>query len=214
MPLIGDYFYYKAKMAFDEWQTRRLFYHHSSFAMCDIALLRAYRKANPYRMSKQFLLEKGTTDPHQYGETPITTYWTIAEASGLSASDRVIELGCGRGRGLFFWSTYYGCKAHGIEWNPDFVSKAQEIKHADVTIVCEDMLKSDLSPATFIYLYGTCLSDACMKELTSSFSQVASGTKIVTVSEPLAEDHLFSLKKVIPIRFPWGKTGAYLHVRR
>jgi len=216
MLLIGDYFYYKAKLLFYDWQTRSLFYHHPQFALYDRALLKAYRFLNPYRLSKEFLLKKKEENPHQYGETPIKAYYEIAKTFGLTAEDRVIELGCGRGRGLFFLSAYYGCCVHGIEWNPRFVAIASQIKERfalpKVTFTCEDMFTADLTQATFIYLYGTCLNDDSIEQLIESLKKVAPGTKIVTISYSLAREGLFKLVKELPLYFPWGSTEAYLHI--
>lgn len=215
---IGRHFYYRAKLSFYEWQTRRLFYAHAEFAKQDRALLRAYRFINPYRLSRDFLLSRGAEDPHQYGETPVKSYFQMAEACGLTSQDRVLELGCGRGRGVFFLASFYGCQVHGIDWNPQFVAIAQSIQASTqasrISFSCEDMFLTDLRQASFIYLYGTCLSDACIDKMLFSLERAAPGTKIVTVSYSLERPDLFTLEKKLLLRFPWGKAEAYLHIRR
>lgn len=205
--------YYRAKLEWEEWQTRRLFYHHASFAHFDRALLDAYRLINPYQISKDFFIEQGEADPHQYGETPIRTYAKIAELAEISPEDHVIELGCGRGRGLIFFATYCGSTAHGIEWNPRFVQKIDRLQVPKVTLACADMLTADLTPATFVYLYGTCLSEQNLQKLLFSLEKMRQNTKIVTVSEPLKDKDLFVCTKTFPIRFPWGVTEGYLHLK-
>lgn len=210
---IGSYFYYRAKLKWEEWRTRRLFYTHAQFAYHDSALTQSYRYLNPYQVSKQFFMEKGEADPHQYGETPIRTYAKIVEAAELTSEDLVVELGCGRGRGLIFFATFYGMTAHGIEWNPHFVQKIHDLQVPKVSVSCEDMLTADLSSATFVYLYGTCLSEVYLEKLLFSLKKMKQSTKLVTVSAPIINNDLFVCVKTFEIQFPWGKTKGYLHLK-
>lgn len=158
----------------------------------------------------------GAQDVDTYGETPITTLWKIAQECKMTKEDHLIELGCGRGRGVFFLNDLIGCRATGIEWNPDFVHLAQQaVNHDDPTslcYICSDMLSADLSDATMIYLFGTCLSDQYIKKLIQRIEQLHQPPQVITVSYPLSDysDH-WQVIKEFEGSFVWGSTSIFLN---
>ena len=205
-------------MFWEERKVKARFYSHPLFAQHDRMLKRAYRFRNPYRINQVFLKKKGETDIHNYGETPLTSLCTIAEQCGLTPSDRVIELGCGRGRGVFFLSDVLGCQATGIEWIPEFVYLAQQIstegvpQKGQIRWICQDMLEANLSEATCVYFCGTCFSDPFIKRLITLLSGLSSQVKIITVSYPLSDySTLFRVVKQFSASFPWGQGDIYLN---
>ena len=75
------------------------------------------------------------------------------------------------------------------------------------------MLKSDLTKASVIYLYGTCLKDEAISTLLFSFKELKKGTKVVTVSYPLSDyTDAFVLKKKFIASYPWGKTEVFIQI--
>lgn len=196
-------------------KTKIRFYSYSNFRRCDRLLRKKYCGLNPYRICKNFLYSKNQKEGDAYGETPLTTLAKIADEGGLTQEDYFIDLGCGRGRGVFFLSCYTGCKAKGIEWVPFFVDCAEKIATEcslnRITFSCEDISKADLKEASFIYLYGTCLEEEDINQLIHTFHKLKKGTKILTISYPLTDSSsFFILKKQFSVSFPWGKTEAYL----
>jgi SAM-dependent methyltransferase len=188
----------------------------------DITLLAKSLFKNPFRVSKKFLKEQGATNIYAYGETPLTSLSLIAENCRISQKDVVFELGCGRGRSCFWLNCFLGCRVVGIEYIPEFVNDANEIKDlyhlSNVNFRNEDMLTADLSEATMIYLYGTCLEDTDIKKLITKFEKLRSGTKIITVSYSLLDytdtaEPFFKIMKVFPAEFTWGTADVYLHHR-
>lgn len=193
------------------------FYSNRQFSVCDLKLLSEYVWKNPFKISKEFLLAKGESDPYAYGETPLTSLEIIAKKSGITSTDVVFELGCGRGRGCFWLNSFYGCKVVGIDFVPLFIQKANKVKDRyqvkGVEFRCEDMLKADFSEGTIFYLYGTCLDEDFIKKLIKKFEKLPKGTKIITVSYPLsdyARDGRFTLIKQFPVPFTWGEGLVYL----
>jgi len=172
-----------------------------SFAKQDIQLLYNYFWKSPYRIAREYSGEP-------YGETPLTTMDTIAKEANISSADIVYELGCGRGRSCFWLAAFIGCRVVGIEYVPEFVAKAKKIKAPLVMFLRENYFESDLEPATLIYLYGTLLSDADIRQACKKFRTLKKGTKIITISYPLSDG--FTLLKQFQVQFPWGKTTAYL----
>ncbi|MCE5317822.1 MAG: class I SAM-dependent methyltransferase [Parachlamydia sp.] len=197
------------------------YYHKAAFRNVDIALLHKYLFHSPYAISKRFLLARGESDVYTYGETPLTTLDKIARECEITTQDRVFELGCGRGRGCFWLNRYLGCKAVGIEYIPDFVARANEVKelwHVDgIEFRLEDILEADYTGATVIYLYGTCYEEAFLQKLIKRLAALPQGTKIITVSYPLTDFEKipsFEVTKSFEAPFTWGTAEVFLQVRK
>lgn len=205
MPSIGSFFeliYLHYAVKWYEWRQQRLvkkaFYSNPSFKEVDTAVCRSL---NPYRVPLAF----------PYGETPLLTLKVIADRSGLSSKDKVVELGCGRGRSVFFLSHYKRCQVKGIEWVPGFVAHAQSVarrfKVEGVSFTCADMRQADLKDATFVYLYGTCLDDASIEQIKIALKALPAQAKIVTVSYPIEG---FKIEDQFTASFPWGEGGVFV----
>ena len=168
------------------------YYRKLSFLKIDSSLLLSYLFANPFRISRLFLQTRGEENIYMYGETPLTTMDYISQQCGLKQNDRVFELGCGRGRSCFWLNQWIGCSVVGIDFVPDFISKAERVRaryHLDsIEFRLENLFESNLSGATAIYLYGTCYSDQEIITLIKRFEELPKGTKIITVSYSLLDD--------------------------
>jgi len=220
MKWLLDYFHYRRVEKEQERFVKRVYYRDATFFQMDQALLSRYIFCSPYRISKSYLKKEHADDFFTYGETPLKTYDKIAKEVGLTSEDHVLELGCGRGRGIFFLSHFYRCQVSGIERIPQFVKLATHIagkfQIQNVSFTCGDMLASFWPKATFIYLYGTCLCDEEIHKVIDKLQDFPKGTRILSVSYPLTDydpSVSFELKKSFPIVFPWGETDAYFHVK-
>ena len=196
------------------------YYSHLQFAKIDLALLLSYFFANPFRISKQFLMQKGEQEIYAYGETPLTTLEEIARQCEIAAQDVVFELGCGRGRTCFWLNQWIGCTVVGIDYVPIFIEKAEKIKERfqlqKIAFRLEDLFQTDLQGATVIYLYGTCFPAEDIDLLIDRLSKLPSGTKIITISYALTEFQPrapFRMIKQFPASFTWGWADVYLQVR-
>ncbi|MBY0528695.1 MAG: class I SAM-dependent methyltransferase [Rhabdochlamydiaceae bacterium] len=184
----------------------------------DLALKKSYRWINPYRISNQFLRSQGFAQRDLYGETPLSTLQQVALALKLTSEDHLFELGCGRGRGVFFLRCLYGCEVTGIDWHPTFISRAQKIAPLDTQnrthFTCSDFMQADLSQATVIYLYGTCLQDEEIHLFCQRLSECALLKYVATVSFPLCDyDPLFKTLSVFSASFPWGDADLFINAR-
>ncbi len=195
-------------------EIKKRFYKDVKFRLIDQALLSAYYLQGPFKISKQFLQERGEEDVHLYGETPLLTFDAIAKICNLGKHDTLLELGCGRGRGLFFLSHFYGCKVVGIEQIPKFIELGKKLAKKcglNIDFRQKNFLEADLSSATVIYLYGTCLTDDEILHICRRFETLPPSVKIVTISYPLSDYFpFFSVEKSFPVTFPWGDTTGYL----
>lgn len=201
-------------------KTASRYYSHLSFLKVDLSLLLSYCFISPFKISKDFLIRKGEKEIYAYGETPLTTLEQIAEKCDFSPKDKVIELGCGRGRSCFWLNHFIGCSVIGIDYIPEFIEKANQIKQrfdvSGVQFRLEDMVRSDLSEATVIYLYGTCLEEDSIRKIIANIEKAPPGTKVISVSYPLT-DYVSSpsleVMRVFPAKFTWGIGDVYLHYR-
>ena len=186
------------------WQGRieavRLYYKSPKFALIDLTFGLIALFLNPYRTCRKFLEKKGADNIYAYGETPYFTYEKIVKECGIGPKDTWIEMGSGRGKGCFWLAHFAGCKVIGIEWIPQFIHIARSIKTlfrmGRVQFLKSDIEKVDLSEATVIYLYGLWPN-----------LKIHEKTKVITISEPLEG---YKVIKSFWVRFPWGRTTAYL----
>lgn len=197
------------------------YYWDKPFNKVDAYLVGSYLVNDPFGISKRFLKNRGDKEIYAYGETPLSSLEQIAKECRLTPSDLLFELGCGRGRTCFWLHQFIGCRVVGIEQIPDFVERANHIKdkfHVEgVEFRQGDMLDADLTGATAIYLYGTCLERPFLAKLVKKLEKLPSGTKVITVSYPLADysdKSVFEVMKRFPVKFNWGTTDVYLQIKK
>jgi len=193
-------------------KTMALYWRRPKFALVDLTLLLRYFFKSPYRIGREF------NEDEPYGETPLITLSKLVEACPLTANDIAYELGSGRGRCAFWLALYKGIQTVGIENNPIFVERAQQLAtffHVDkVQFRLEDITKANFQEATWIYLYGTALSDNVICEMAKNFQKLKAGTKIITISYSLndyVKESNIRLVNQLDVDFAWGSTLAYIH---
>lgn len=193
-----------------------LYYRNFLFMRIDLTLISYYMISNPYHISRLYLEEQAEENVYTYGETPLEIFEAIMQEAGLSETDVVAELGCGRGRSCFWLSTFHRCEVVGVEMIPPFVNIAQHVQAKygleGIAFVCGDMLDLDYSKVTLVYLYGSALSDAFIERLARCLRGLPKGARVVTVSYPLI-DAEFTLLKEKEFPFLWGRASVYFHSR-
>src|SRR5438105_796349 len=186
----------------DRWQAVRYFYKKPRFALIDLTFGLISLFSNPYRTCSKFLQKRGAEDIYSYGETPLMTYQKIVKVCDIKPTDVWYELGSGRGKGCFWLALFCPCKVIGIEWVPQFywISKALKIifRIPNVDFKKCDIETAHLQNATIIYLYGLWPSISFPK-----------GAKVISISEPIQG---LTLIKSFWVRYPWGRTMAYLQI--
>lgn len=197
------------------------YYPNKQFRKIDIYILRNYITQNPYRISKEFLKEKGETNLYAFGETPLTTMEKIAVECRIGKKDKFYELGSGRGRTCFWMHCFRGCSTVGIEYVPQFVKIAAKTcrlyQVEGVKFIYRDILDADISHATVVYFYGTSSETSFILKLIQKLKALPAGAKIITVSYPLTSysaEPLFEVVKMFTCQFTWGKAEVYLQVRK
>lgn len=193
----------------------------SQFRYALVQFYLRYIFVSPYTICREYFgRHSDETVQTIYGETPLATFQTIAELANIQAGESVYELGCGRGIGVFWLRLFKLAKCTGIDVNPVFIRKANEVRQAtrldNLTFAKANFLEYDMADADVIYLYGTALQDATISKLAKHFKHLRSGTRIVTVSYPLSEYASavdFPIMGVSKARFLWGDTTLYLQVK-
>lgn len=204
---IGEFFRVKAAIWSEQLSVIRLYYGKNfRFALIDLSLGFCSLFFNPYRICRK----RGEV----YGETPLTTVHRIADICQLNHTDTWLELGSGRGKSCFWIAQFVGCRTLGVEKIPLFSHLARFLSvlfQVSADFQKKDLFDVNVSSATCVYIYSTCLTDEQLfrlsQRLVFSLPQMA---RIVTISAPLPGwPH-----RSFPVFFPWGQTTAYLHVKK
>lgn len=197
------------------------YYSNIDFCKIDLLLLLTYLFNSPFIISKKFLKNTGQSDIYAYGETPLTTFDFILTNCQVQENDVLFELGCGRGRTCFWANAFKKCRVIGIDYIPEFISKANDLKNGfqvkNIEFRKQDFLQADFTNATIIYLYGTSLDEYSIKKLLSKFHSLPSGTKIITISYALSEYSTstnYEVMKRFTAQFPWGEADVYLQIKK
>ena len=90
--------------------------------------------------------------------TPESLVAALLELAAPTASDVLVDLGCGDGRIVITAAQRYGCRTIGVERNPALASRARAAVQAArltdrVSIVEDDLLKADLSQASLVVVF-------------------------------------------------------------
>lgn len=168
------------------------YYGCKAFRQTDLALLRRYLFINPYRIHKQFLMERGSGDLYSYGESYLTSFAQAMQAARVSADDHFVELGSARGRNGFWLQSFVGCHILGIEQVPFFVEQACSVvkqrKLQKISFQQGDFLESDLSQATLVYVDATLMENEEIVRLLPRLEKMAPGSRVVGVNLSLVAE--------------------------
>ncbi|OGN55391.1 MAG: hypothetical protein A3D96_03850 [Chlamydiae bacterium RIFCSPHIGHO2_12_FULL_44_59] len=191
---------FKKRLWKDRFATIQTYYKSPKFAFLDLTYWVIYCFSNPYRVSRKFLQKRGEKEIYAYGETPYVTYHKMACEVGLKETDVWMEMGSGRGKGCFWVAHFMKCRVIGVEWIPQFVYLSKVIRTLfrmkKVSFRGEEIQTTSLEGVTVIYLYGLWPP-----------LQLSPKVKLITISEPIEG---FRVVHSFWVRFPWGRTRAYV----
>lgn len=191
------------------------------FLVADAMLTLKYGTQNPYKICLDYLKHYSTNEVQKaYGETRLRTLEKIAEMVNLTENDVLYDLGCGRGRCIFWFHLFFGCRAIGVEITPVFIERAEAIRKRlklDGIEFRQAMIQDqDLSDATVVYLYGTCFKPEAIVRLFPCLARLPPGARVVSVTHPLDKytPALFERVAVIDAPYSWGNSPIYILRRR
>lgn len=118
-----------------------------------------------------------------YVPTPFKVVERMLELAEVNENDVVYDLGCGDGRIVIMAAEKYGAKGVGIDYDPERVEEARaKVKEKGledkVTIILQDAMKVDVSPATVVTLYLLKKSNALLKPNLEKY--LRSGSRVVS----------------------------------
>src|SRR5262249_7863793 len=139
--------------------------------------------------------DKEKTEPDVvFVPTPQEVVDKMLEVAKVTKKDIMYDLGCGDGRIVCTAARKYGCKATGIDIDPDRIKDSEASKKKEkadvqklITIKKGDIFKQDISDATVITLY--LLPDLNVK-LVPQLKKMKAGARIVS--------HAFDMKGYKP----------------
>jgi hypothetical protein len=114
--------------------------------------------------------------------TPTSLVPSLLEFGEVTGADRIVDLGCGDGRILVHAAQRLGCKAYGIEQDPDLARLARERAEAAsvsdrVTIETGDAATADLETASVVFLFLP--QDAIRRLVPQLLQRLPSGARIL-----------------------------------
>ena len=123
-----------------------------------------------------------------YVPTPMNVVNRMLELAKITPEDLVYDLGCGDGRMLITAAKKYGARCVGVEIDKDLVllaienAKKEKVDHL-ITIIHEDALKIDMSPASVLAFY---LLPEGLRKLKPIFEEsLKPGTRLVSHNYPI-----------------------------
>lgn len=159
---------------------------------------------NPYRICARFLRKRGDEEIYVYGETPLRSFMALAEKVPLQGQ-RFVDLGCGRGRLVFFAALALDCEALGIDQVPGLIKRAKFFPCRKARFFCGPIQERNLKDADVVYLAGTCMEAEIYEECLQTMKP---GALLLSVSEPVTKG--FILKETVELPFHFGSSSVYI----
>jgi SAM-dependent methyltransferase len=149
-----------------------------------------------------------------YGETPYSIGRLIVDKAGITADDVVYDLGCGRGKFLFFMNLYTGAKCIGVDLLPIYINTANKIVEKlslrGIEFFQEDIQNVDLYTASVVMIHGTTFNMDIHESVEEKIDQLKPGSRLISVSVPYHHPKLELLYKETYL-FSWGKGTAFYY---
>lgn len=158
------------------------------------------------------------SDALTYGETRWLTFLEVLDAVELRPGERFLDLGCGAGFLCFLAAQGYGLDATGVDVIDTFVTHANDMAQElglekQLRFKSNNFFDLEFLPYDIFYATCTCFPEDFMEALSHKFEEVESGSRIITVTDPVQGPHIRQLKQ-IKAKFNWGSDTVYIAERR
>lgn len=178
------------------------------------AMMELWRKDNAQQYVCSTFNNKGEfIEP--YGETPLKTLRRLALSLPIGLGDRVLELGCGRGKVAIWLWAQLGCEVLALDRVEIFVQRGQEIVQnlaiSGLSFARLDIQQLPIDEVDWVYLYGIGLSDCLFEELSERFACCTSRARVISIGVDLRDfDPAWKVEQELWCTFAWGWTKAYI----
>ena len=148
-----------------------------------------------------------------YGETPYFTLEKVLDRLSIDKNDVFVDLGCGKGKTVFFVSSKYGIKSAGIDIMPTYIDIANTLKqrwgYQDIKFIEKDLLLSKVPKASIVMMSLTCFDEKTRLKISNHTETFSLGTKVISISYPLDSEQYKAID-CIEGHFSWGKSTVYI----
>ncbi len=123
--------------------------------------------------------------------TPLSLVPPLLEFGQVTATDRIVDLGCGDGRILIYAAQHLGCTAYGIEQDPEYAriarGRVDDASMSDrVKIEVGDATRAELEGTSVVFLFLA--QDAIRRLVPDLLQSLPSGARILAHEQvPLHE---------------------------
>ncbi len=191
-----------------------------TFFLMELWIFGQYFFQSPFRLIRVFDELHPERPIGPYGETDFRAFDKLLDGFKIPRDVTVADLGSGRGR-LCFWLRCVRKQARviGMERQRLMAERSSRLqqffKVKNLSFEVGDWEKASFEGVDLCYLYGPAMTDERILHAATRLQHLPVGTKIITISGWLGEvmPHRFELLQTLPIRFPWGKTEAFLQRR-
>jgi len=149
-----------------------------------------------------------------YGEIPYQICREFVEIADITEKDVVYDLGCGRGKFLFFVRLFTNARCIGVDLLPTYIKCAsriiEKLKIKRIHFFCEDMLNVDLLTASVILIHGTTFTKELREELLKKFERLRPGARLISITKPFKHPRLKLFYKG-DFLLSWGISTVYFY---
>ncbi|MES2663984.1 MAG: class I SAM-dependent methyltransferase [Pseudomonadota bacterium] len=201
----------------------KIYYKNTHFLKTEFYMFFLYLFRSPYRLCRVYTIDAPDDKVQKiYGETFLKTAEKLSFFADIKKDDIYYDIGCGRGRVVFWHAAFIGCRSIGIDINPVFIRRANWINSKaglPAEFIKSNLLNIPMYDATVIYLYGSAFTEEGIQLVARKLQELASGTRIISISRRIdlfqTEQNMpfFILRNTMSVEYLWGETQAYLFER-
>ncbi|NQY74832.1 MAG: class I SAM-dependent methyltransferase [Candidatus Margulisbacteria bacterium] len=149
-----------------------------------------------------------------YGETPYVTIDAIFKHIPHTEFNTFYDLGCGKGRVVFYVNARYKLKSIGVDVIPTFITVASKIASVKnikgVQFILKDFLKLDLKRKAIVLVCPTCLDKPTIASLFKRLETLPKDSIVITNSVPI-QSNTIECTHTLEEPFSWGRSLVYIH---
>ncbi|MFC1755736.1 methyltransferase domain-containing protein [Thermoproteota archaeon] len=166
-----------------------------------------------WRSSKELIQLEKESSGLTYGELMYASLRRAMKYVTINENSIFLDLGCGKGKLVFFVRQCYNIPSIGIDIIPTFIKTAQHRvtnkKYKAIRFIEQDFLEHKLPPATIVLVSATCMNDHDIQTLKQHFNALDPGAYVLSTSSPI-EMPDFKLIKELMVPFTWGWGHIYV----